>query len=156
VIYNTTWPHVGMATVGGMAGHGLRFLALQAEFTLETATLLGGLAVGLVSAWFARSSRAPLAAIAFAGAVTMMPGLQIYRALNGTLKLARLKSAMDLSAVADTLGNASQACLVVGALAVGFIVGARIIPMGRKIRTPRRQTCQTRSDAATVAGRYQT
>ena len=32
-----------------MAGHGLRFLALEAGCSLEAATFLGGLAVGVVS-----------------------------------------------------------------------------------------------------------
>jgi uncharacterized membrane protein YjjP (DUF1212 family) len=127
VFYNTPWTQVGMATLGGMAGHGLRFLALEAGWRLEAATLLGGMAVGVVSAWIARSNRTPVAVIAFAGAVTMMPGLQIYRALAGALQLARQKNATDLSTVAGTLGDASDACLVVSALALGLIVGARTV-----------------------------
>jgi uncharacterized membrane protein YjjP (DUF1212 family) len=127
VLYNTPWMQVARAALGGMVGHGLRFLALEVGWTLEAATLLGGLAVGVVSAWIARSSRTPLAVIAFAGAVTMMPGLQMYRALAGALQLARLKNGTDLPAVAGTLGDAVQACLVVSALALGLIVGARTL-----------------------------
>jgi uncharacterized membrane protein YjjP (DUF1212 family) len=127
VFYNTPWVQVAMGALGGMVGHGLRFLALEAGWTLEAATLLGGLAVGVVSAWIARSSRTPLAVIAFAGAVTMMPGLQIYRALAGALQLARLKNATELPAIAGTLGDAGQACLAVSALALGLIVGARTV-----------------------------
>src|SRR5262249_32856206 len=78
VYYNTPWAQVAMAALGGMLGHGLRFLALQVGGTLEAATFLGGLAVGLVSTWIARSANIPVAVIAFAGAVTMMPGVQIY------------------------------------------------------------------------------
>jgi uncharacterized membrane protein YjjP (DUF1212 family) len=127
VFYNTLWVQIAMAALGGMAGHGLRFLALEAGWPLEAATLLGGLAVGVVSAWIARSSRVPLAVIAFAGAVTMMPGIQIYRALAGALQLARLKNATELPAMAGTLGDGVQACLVVSALALGLIVGARTV-----------------------------
>ena len=127
VFYNTPWAQVAMAALGGMAGHGLRFLAVEAGWTLEAATLLGGFAVGVVSAWIAQSNRTPIAVIAFAGAVTMMPGLQMYRALSGALQLARLKNETDLQTIAGTLGDASQACLVVGALALGFIVGAWVV-----------------------------
>jgi uncharacterized membrane protein YjjP (DUF1212 family) len=127
VFYNTPWALVAMAVVGGMAGHGLRFLTMKAGLTLDAATLLGGLAVGIVSAWIARSNKTPVAIIAFAGAVTMMPGMQIYRALAGAMSLARLKHATDQSSIAEMLGDASQACLVVGALALGVIVGARIV-----------------------------
>jgi uncharacterized membrane protein YjjP (DUF1212 family) len=131
VFYNTAWRQVGMAAVGGMAGHGLRFLALEAGCRLEAATFLGGLAVGLVTGWMARSGRTPLAVLAFAGAVTMMPGLSIYRALGGALQLARLTNQTDLAAMAGTLGNGSQACLVGSGLALGLIFGARaVLPLG--------------------------
>jgi uncharacterized membrane protein YjjP (DUF1212 family) len=124
--YNTAWPHVGLAAIGGMTGHGLRFLALQAGLGLEAATLLGGFTVGVASAWMARSIRAPVAVIAFAGAVTMMPGLQIYRALGGAMQMARLQAAEDLPTIAATLGFALQATFVVGALAIGLVIGVRM------------------------------
>jgi uncharacterized membrane protein YjjB (DUF3815 family) len=127
VFYNTAWRQVGMAAVGGMAGHGLRFLALETGCRLEAATFLGGLAVGVVSGWMARSGKTPFAVIAFAGAVTMMPGLHIYRALGGALQLARLTSETGPEAMAGALGNASQAGLVVSGLALGLIFGARAV-----------------------------
>src|SRR5262249_44673270 len=43
VFYNTAWRHLWMAMLGGMAGHGLRYLALEAGYRLEVATFLGGL-----------------------------------------------------------------------------------------------------------------
>jgi hypothetical protein len=54
-------------------------------------------AVGFVSAFIARSHKLPFAVVAFAGAVTMMPDLQMYRALGGSLQLARVKSSADYS-----------------------------------------------------------
>jgi uncharacterized membrane protein YjjB (DUF3815 family) len=127
VFYNTAWRQLGLAVVGGMAGHGLRFLALEAGWGLEAATFLGGLTVGAISAWVARSDRAPVAVIAFAGAVTMIPGLSLYRALGGALQMARHADANDPALVARTLGSAFQGCLVVGALALGLILGARLV-----------------------------
>jgi uncharacterized membrane protein YjjP (DUF1212 family) len=127
VFYNTAWRQVGLAVLGGMAGHGLRFLALELGCTLEAATFLGGLAVGVVSGWMARKSTTPVAVLAFAGAVTMMPGLHMYRALGGALQLARLTNETDSAALAGTLGNASQACLVVSGLALGLVFGSRAV-----------------------------
>ncbi len=66
VFYNTAWRQLWMAVVGGMAGHGVRFLALQAGCWLEVATFLGSLTVGVIAAWMARSSKTPVAVIAFA------------------------------------------------------------------------------------------
>jgi uncharacterized membrane protein YjjP (DUF1212 family) len=127
VFYNTGWQQLWMAMLGGMAGHGLRFLTLKAGCSLEGATFLGGLTVGAIAAWMARSGRTPVAVIAFAGAVTMIPGLSLYRALGGAMQLARLPDLTDAGAVAETFANAFQGCLVVGGLALGLILGARAV-----------------------------
>jgi uncharacterized membrane protein YjjB (DUF3815 family) len=91
------------------------------------ATFFGGLTVGIVSAIIARMYKAPFAVIAFAGAVTMMPGMQMYRALGGSLQIAHLKNEVELPIIASTLGNALQSSLVVGALALGLILAARVV-----------------------------
>jgi uncharacterized membrane protein YjjP (DUF1212 family) len=127
VFYNTSWVQVGIAVAGGMAGHGLRFLALEMGCTLEAATFLGGLAVGVISAWIARYWKTPIAVLAFAGAVTMIPGLQIYRALARALQIARMSGGTDPAMIADGLGNALQACLVGCGLVLGLILGARAV-----------------------------
>jgi len=57
----------------------------------------------------------------------MMPGLQMYRALGVALQLARLRNAADLPTIARTPGDAALACLVVGALALGLLVGTRTV-----------------------------
>jgi uncharacterized membrane protein YjjP (DUF1212 family) len=126
VFYNTTWGQVGMAALGGMTGHGLRFLALETGCTLEAATFLGGLAVGVISAWMARSGKMPFAVIGFAGAVTMIPGVQIYRAIGWAMQLARQTETAP-EAMAGALSNGLQACLIVGGLALGLIIGARAV-----------------------------
>jgi uncharacterized membrane protein YjjB (DUF3815 family) len=127
IYYNATWKQVGLAVVGGMVGHGLRHLALNADFTLEAATFFGGAAVGLVSALIARSSKIPVAVIAFAGAVTMMPGVQMYRALGGCLKLAQHRGLSNSAEVATTIGDFMQASLIVAALSLGVIIAARSV-----------------------------
>jgi uncharacterized membrane protein YjjP (DUF1212 family) len=129
VFYNANWTHTGLAMLGGMAGHGTRYIALEMGCRLEAATFLGGFAVGIVAALIARSYKLPFAVVAFAGAVTMMPGLQIYRSLGGALQLARLRSEAELPLIANLSGNAMQSGLVVSALALGLIVAERVVPM---------------------------
>jgi uncharacterized membrane protein YjjP (DUF1212 family) len=127
--YNATWAQAGLALLGGMAGHGSRYFALEAGCRLEVATFIGGLVVGIVAALIARLQKVPFAVVAFAGAVTMMPGIQIYRTLGGVLRLARWKESAEQPMIASFLGNASQACLVVAALALGLIVAKRAVSM---------------------------
>jgi uncharacterized membrane protein YjjB (DUF3815 family) len=127
VFYNTAWPQLGVAALPGMIGHGLRFLALRADWGIVAATFFGGLAVGYTSGLIARRNQVPVAVLAFAGAVTMIPGLSAYRALAGALRLARLTDRADASAAAEVLSHSVEACLAVGALTLGLIVGARAV-----------------------------
>ena len=127
VFYNTAWRQLWMAILPGMAGHGLRFLMLDAGLRLPAATFLGGLAVGVISAWLTRYRNMPAAIIAFAAAVPMIPGLHMYRALSGALQLARLGDSTDPGTVAWTLGNVLQASLVVGGLALGLLLGVQAV-----------------------------
>jgi uncharacterized membrane protein YjjP (DUF1212 family) len=127
MFYNTAWRHLWMAILGGMTGHGLRFLALEAGCQLEAATFLGGLAVGVISGWIACSRKLPVAVIAFAGAVTMIPGVSLYRALAAVLQLGRSAETADADTVAHAIGNALQGCLVISGLALGLILGTRAV-----------------------------
>lgn len=127
VFYNAPWPQVGLAAVAGMAGHGLRFVALEAGWRLEAAAFLGGFTVGALSGWIARANKTPVATIAFAGAVTMIPGLTLYRALHGVLQMARLPGTPEPQLVAATAGNAFQGSLVLTGLALGLILGTRTV-----------------------------
>jgi uncharacterized membrane protein YjjP (DUF1212 family) len=127
--YNTEWSRVVLAVVGGMLGHGLRYVALQWGCSLGAATFLGGFTVGVISACIARTTKSPFAVVAFAGAVTMMPGVQIYRALGGALKLARLNDAANSSLVGDIISQGFQACVVMGGLALGLVVGSRTVAL---------------------------
>ncbi len=121
--YNAAWPHIALAAIGGMMGHGLRYLLSEAGCRLDVATFFGGLAIGVVAALVARTYKLPFAVVAFAGAVTMMPGVQMYRALRGSLQLAHLKAVAELPMIAGTLGDASQACVVVARLPWASLLG---------------------------------
>jgi uncharacterized membrane protein YjjP (DUF1212 family) len=123
--FNSSWQHVSLAAIGGMAGHGLRYAALQNGIALDAATCLGGLVVGTIAAVMAQRFRAPVAVIAFAGAVTMIPGSSFYRALGGALRLARLKELPDTELISQTLVYTGEAILVVGGLALGLVLGIR-------------------------------
>lgn len=125
--YNTTWQHLVLAMLGGMAGHGVRFVAMKVGCSLEAATFLGGLTVGIVSGWIAASRAIPVAVIGFAGAVPMIPGLSIYRALGGAWRIARHAGATDPGTFEVALSNALEAALVVSALALGLLLGARVV-----------------------------
>ncbi len=127
--FNTPWRRLGMVAACGMAGHGLRYLCLEAGLRLEAATFLAGLAVGAISGWLTRSTRVPVAVIAFAGAVTMIPGSSLYHALAGALQVARMANQSDPSLATRTLAYAFHGFVVVSGLALGLVLGIRTLPM---------------------------
>jgi hypothetical protein len=51
--------------------------------------------------------------------------MQIYRALAGSLQLARQPAETEVSTIASTFGDFCQSSLVVAALALGLIVAHR-------------------------------
>jgi uncharacterized membrane protein YjjB (DUF3815 family) len=111
---------------------------LEAGSGIEAASFLGGFAVGVVSAWLSRRKNLPVAVIAFAGAVTMMPGIQIYSALRGAVQLVRLQGEADVSVITGTLTQGMQATGVVAALSLGLIVAIRAVQAlpGGQARSP--------------------
>ncbi|HMP60914.1 MAG TPA: threonine/serine exporter family protein, partial [Gemmatales bacterium] len=127
VFYNTGWRQLWIAAVLGMVGHGLRFLALAAGCRLEAATFLGALVIGSGAAWLGRRFGAPVAVLAFAGAVTMMPGLAMYSALGGAMKLSQQGCLADVQTAAIALADGVHAGLVVTGLVLGLVIGVRLV-----------------------------
>ena len=69
--------------------------------------------------------------------------------LRGQKALDRLTNEPDPAAIAGTLGNASQACLVVSGLALGLILGARAVPaLGGELEAPKMSSVSSHPDAA--------
>jgi uncharacterized membrane protein YjjB (DUF3815 family) len=123
--YNAPWRVLWVSSVLGMAGHGIRFVSLDWGAAVSVATLYACLVIGIGAAWAAKRLRAPFAAVAFAGAVPMMPGVSIYRSIVSAMRLATAPSADPLLA-ATTLGLGADAAFIVAAMAVGLLVGARV------------------------------
>ena len=90
------------------------------------ATLAGCLAIGLIANTAAIRMNVPFSALAFAGAVPMMPGVFIYQALAGAMRLSASGTAADPALAATTLALAFKSAFVVGAMAIGLLAGAKL------------------------------
>jgi uncharacterized membrane protein YjjP (DUF1212 family) len=133
--YNAPWRVVSISVVCGMLGHGVRFLVMGQGLGPEIATLAGCLAIGLATKLAVDRLRLPFAAVAFAGAVPMMPGVFIYESIAGATRMAAAGTAADPALAAATLALAFKSVLVVGAMAVGLLAGARIsASVSRRLR----------------------
>lgn len=124
--YNAPWRVLWTSIVCGMVGHGIRYLCLAHGMQLEIATLFACLAIGFMAIRWVSSMRIPFAAVAFAGAVPMMPGVLMFHSIGGAMDIAFAGSGAPLVMVADTLSSSFKAAFVVGSMGMGLLAGAWI------------------------------
>jgi uncharacterized membrane protein YjjP (DUF1212 family) len=123
VVQNAPWRIVWLSILCGMAGHGLRYVCL-AYLSVEISSLLACLAIGLIANVAARRLHFPFSAVAFAAAVSMIPGVFIYQSIAGTMRLAAAGSSADPALAAATLALACKSVFVVGGMTIGLLAGA--------------------------------
>jgi uncharacterized membrane protein YjjB (DUF3815 family) len=109
-----------------MVGYGIRFVALGSGLGVAVGSLMACLAIGFIADVAAERLRLPFAAVAFAGAVPMMPGVPIFQSIAGAMRLAAAGTAADPVVATATLAYFFSAAFVIGAMAIGLLVGARL------------------------------
>jgi uncharacterized membrane protein YjjB (DUF3815 family) len=129
--YNAPWRVLWVSVLCGMAGHGLRYLSLD-HLSMEISTLLACLAIGLIANVAANRMHLPFSAVAFAGAVPMMPGVFIYQSIAGAMRLSAAGTAADPALAAATLALSSKSVFVVAAMAIGLVAGARLADLAHR------------------------
>ena len=129
--YNAPWRVLWVSILCGMVGHGLRYLCLE-HLSMEISTLFACLAIGLIANVAADRMHLPFSAVAFAGAVPMMPGVFIYQSIAGAMRLSAAGTAADPALAAATLALSSKSVFVVGAMAIGLLVGARLANLAHR------------------------
>ena len=123
--YNAPWRVLWVSILCGVVGHGLRYLCLD-HMSVEISTLFACLAIGLIANAAADRLHLPFSAVAFAGAVPMMPGVFIYQSIAGAMRLSAAGTAADPALAAATLALSFKSVFVVGAIALGLLIGARV------------------------------
>ena len=131
--YNAPWRVLWVSILCGVVGHGLRYLGLD-YLGVEISTLFACLAIGLIANMAADRLHLPFSAVAFAGAVPMMPGVFIYQSIAGAMRLSATGTAADPVLAAVTLALSFKSVFVVGAIALGLLIGARLANLARRHR----------------------
>lgn len=124
--YNAPWRVLWTSIVCGMVGHGIRYVCKDQGMTLEMSTFFACLAIGLMASAIVRRMKVSFAAIAFAGAVPMMPGVLMFMSIGGAMNISLLGKAASLELIASTMGNIFSAMFVIGAMGLGLLMGSRV------------------------------
>jgi uncharacterized membrane protein YjjP (DUF1212 family) len=131
--YNTPWRVLWVSILCGVVGHGLRYVALD-YMNVEIATLFACLAIGFIANMAADRLHLPFSALAFAGAVPMMPGVFIYQSIAGAIRLSAAGAAVDQTLASATMALSFKSVFVVGAIAIGLLIGARLANLAHRHR----------------------
>jgi uncharacterized membrane protein YjjP (DUF1212 family) len=129
--YNAPWRVIWVSILCGMVGHGLRYVGLE-HLGISISTLFGCLAIGLIANTAAIRMRLPFSALAFAGAVPMMPGVYIYQSMAGAMRLSAAGTGADPALAAATLALSFKSAFVIGAMTLGLLVGARLADLASR------------------------
>jgi uncharacterized membrane protein YjjP (DUF1212 family) len=123
--YNAPWRVLWVSILCGVVGHGIRYICLE-HLSVAISTLFACLAIGMIARVAADRLRLPFSAVAFAGAVPMMPGVFIYQSIAGAMRLSAAATPADPALAAATLALSFKSVFVVVAMAIGLLVGARL------------------------------
>jgi uncharacterized membrane protein YjjB (DUF3815 family) len=100
--------------------------------SVEIATLFACLAIGLIANVTADRLHLPFSAVAFAGAVPMMPGVFIYQSIAGAIRLSAADTLADPALASITVALSFKSAFVVGAIAIGLLIGARLAALAHR------------------------
>lgn len=110
--------------LGGM-GHCIRFILLQLDFGLITATLAGSIAIGLIGILVAHRVHNPPVVFTMPACITMIPGMYAYKTMLAGIKVTDLSSAMqDSNLLIIMTHNFMLTMSLLFTLAIGICIGA--------------------------------
>lgn len=110
--------------LGGM-GHCIRFILLQLDMGLITATLAGSIAVGIVGIFAAHRVHNPPVVFTMPACITMIPGMYAYKTMLAGIKLTDIDTAQSDPSILTTMShNFVLTASLLFTLAIGICIGA--------------------------------
>lgn len=110
--------------MGGM-GHSIRFILIQLDFGLITATLAGSVLIGLAGILVAHKVHNPPVVFTMPACITMIPGMFAYRTMLGGIKLTELSLVeQNPHILLETAHYLMLTMSLLFTLAIGICIGA--------------------------------
>lgn len=110
--------------LGGL-GHGIRFVMLQLDFGLVSATLSGTIFVGIAGIYCAHKIHTPPIVFTLPACITMIPGLYAYRTMLGCIQI--YEDGTDIASsklLQETAYNFILTSSLLFCLAIGICIAA--------------------------------
>ncbi|RYB01680.1 threonine/serine exporter family protein [Lichenibacterium ramalinae] len=120
--FNMPWRTLPAPVVVGVLAHALRWELLARGASVQSGAFVACLFVGAVMTPVAHRFRLPFGGLAFASVVSLIPGLFMFRTASGVMALLGEPGVASLAIVANLLGDAATACVVLLAMTAGLLV----------------------------------
>lgn len=110
--------------LGGM-GHCIRFILLQLDMGLITATLVGSVAVGIIGIYAAHKVDSPPVVFTMPACITMIPGMYAYKTMLAGIKMTDWDTVQSDPSILITIShNFVLTASLLFTLAIGISIGA--------------------------------
>ena len=110
--------------LGGM-GHCIRFVLIQLDFGLITATLAGSVLIGLVGIYAAHKVDSPPVVFTMPACITMIPGMFAYKTMLAGIKITDLPTVEENPRrLIEMSHNLMLTMSLLFTLAIGICIGA--------------------------------
>lgn len=110
--------------MGGL-GHSIRFILLQLDFGLISATLAGSVAIGLIGIFVAHKVHNPPVVFTMPACITMIPGVFAYKTMLAGIKMTDLSVATNNPTILIQMThNLMLTMSLLFTLAIGICIGA--------------------------------
>jgi uncharacterized membrane protein YjjP (DUF1212 family) len=117
------WRDLAVPIVIGMVAHACRWaLMSRSGASVETATFVACVVVGMIATPVAHRLRLPFAGLAFASVVSMVPGVFVFRMASGLASAVSLGSASAPPLLDSAIADGCTALLLIASMAFGLII----------------------------------
>ncbi len=123
LLFETPKKAIWIAGLLGGLGHGLRFVMLQLDFGLVSATLCGTVFIGIAGIYCAHKINTPPVVFTLPACITMIPGLYAYRTMLGCIRIYEMGTSMkNGELLQDTAYNFILTSSLLFCLAIGICI----------------------------------
>jgi uncharacterized membrane protein YjjB (DUF3815 family) len=105
--------------VCGAVGHGIRTLLTSQGVTIEFATLVGAVAIGILSSYFSVRLKIPTSVFAITGAIPLVPGVFAYQTIVGLLNATAATGSATTELLVAAGINGVKTAIILAAIAFG-------------------------------------
>lgn len=124
ILFGTTKKVLWVAGLLGGMGHALRFVLIQLNMGLITATLAGAMFIGIVGIFAAHRVDNPPVVFTMPACITMIPGMYAYKTMLAGIKITDENYILsDPTIVPEMVHNLMLTVSLLFTLAIGISVG---------------------------------